>query len=272
MRRLIPLFALLGLAACSSEGSALETVNSAAPVVATTTTVGSTTTLAHRGQVQRCPAGQVFSDANGDGWGNCSTPVVGAPSGRTGRVQRCDDGKTFDDADGDGWGYCVGAPATTIAPVTPEQFAATLVGPVTAWLEQPSAAAFDAVSAAARSLAGGSLPVSSGPQPTADLLAGLSTYPGNDGQVGVTIYYLRDLLPGIPTLVPSSNYQVGVSIEPGTYRTVGPVDGCYWETLDDAGEINDNNFVNAAPQVIMRVRTSDYAVNMDGCGVWVKTD
>ena len=29
--------------------------------------------------------------------------------------------------------------------------------------------------------------------------------------------------------------------------------GCYWETLDEAGEINDNNFVDAAPQVLMTV-------------------
>lgn len=64
-------------------------------------------------------------------------------------------------------------------------------------------------------------------------------------------------------------YTVGKEIEPGTYQT-GRVSGCYWERLDEAGEIIDNNFVNAAPQVQAQIRASDFAFNTDGCGTWQK--
>jgi hypothetical protein len=56
---------------------------------------------------------------------------------------------------------------------------------------------------------------------------------------------------------------------PGTYVAFD-VEDCYWETLDDAGEINDNNFVSAAPRVEVTIRESDLAFNSEGCGRWVR--
>ena len=74
----------------------------------------------------------------------------------------------------------------------------------------------------------------------------------------------------VPFILRKGSYLVGAEVPPGTYRAQN-VDGCYWETLDEAGEINDNNFVDSAPQVLMTVRSSDYAVNND-CAVMVKID
>jgi hypothetical protein len=66
-------------------------------------------------------------------------------------------------------------------------------------------------------------------------------------------------------------YTVGEDAVPGTYRTTDAVEGCYWETLDQAGEINDNNFVDSAPQVMMTIRSRDHAVHLDECGLWIRT-
>ncbi len=66
----------------------------------------------------------------------------------------------------------------------------------------------------------------------------------------------------------AGTYRVGNEtgyVAPGTYAATD-VDGCYWERLDAAGEIIDNNFVNAAPRVEFTVRASDYAINIQGCG------
>jgi len=56
---------------------------------------------------------------------------------------------------------------------------------------------------------------------------------------------------------------------PGTY-VVLDVEDCYWETLDSAGAITDNNFVSAAPRVEAIIRSSDFAFNSEGCGRWVR--
>jgi hypothetical protein len=62
----------------------------------------------------------------------------------------------------------------------------------------------------------------------------------------------------------------GESVRPGTYVAYD-VDGCYWERLDAAGEIIDNNFVNAAPQVQVTIRGSDFAFNSERCGPFIGT-
>lgn len=58
---------------------------------------------------------------------------------------------------------------------------------------------------------------------------------------------------------------------PGMYRVLD-VEDCYWERLDGAGEIIDNNFINAAPRVEATIRSSDFAFNSEGCGRWVRID
>lgn len=55
---------------------------------------------------------------------------------------------------------------------------------------------------------------------------------------------------------------------PGTY-VVYDVEDCYWERLDDRGEIIDNNFIMAAHRVQATIRASDAAFNSE-CGRWVR--
>lgn len=78
--------------------------------------------------------------------------------------------------------------------------------------------------------------------------------------------------PGVPRfMMGGGDRTVGTGEDearPGTWVTY-QVEGCYWERLDSRGEIIDNNFVNAAPQVQVTIRAGDFAFNSDGCGRWM---
>lgn len=67
-------------------------------------------------------------------------------------------------------------------------------------------------------------------------------------------------------------YKVGDDIQPGTYvaETDDAFDGCYWERLDSAGEIIDNNFVNSGFRVEVTISSSDYSFSAEHCGEWKK--
>jgi hypothetical protein len=170
------------------------------------------------------------------------------------------------------------APTTTQGrrtdPFTVEELDATVAGLANAWLAEPSGPTYDdALAAAVQSLLDQAPPFGgigrSFPSPTmASAMSRLAAYPGSDNAV---VGSLADLgLPSIqtPPIVREGSYLVGSEVQPGTYRAQN-VDGCYWATLDQAGEINDNNFVNAAPQVLATVLASDYAFNND-CGLMIK--
>ena len=106
-------------------------------------------------------------------------------------------------------------------------------------------------------------PSSNAIQPLADLI----TYPGDDTAVVDRLTGLALDTP-MPFLLRPGSYLVSTEVPPGTYRATD-VEDCYWATLDAAGEINDNNFVSSAPQVLMTVNASDFAVEND-CGVMMK--
>lgn len=63
------------------------------------------------------------------------------------------------------------------------------------------------------------------------------------------------------------NFRVGKRIEPGTYYTTR-VKNCYWERLDAAGNIIDNNFLPSALRVEVYISASDFSFHSDGCGEW----
>ena len=63
---------------------------------------------------------------------------------------------------------------------------------------------------------------------------------------------------------------VGEDVQPGTYRTQGRVDGCYWARLTAGGEVIDNNFISAALQAVVIVEASDALIESSGCGTWTK--
>lgn len=68
------------------------------------------------------------------------------------------------------------------------------------------------------------------------------------------------------------NFRVGYTIAAGTYQTVaaggGLITDCYWERTDGNGNIIENNFVTAAPQITVTVRESDASFTSQGCGLW----
>jgi hypothetical protein len=150
---------------------------------------------------------------------------------------------------------------------------AILGPPAAAWVAEPSGPTYDALATAAKSmlLSGRALTrdqlVDRGGVAASEVIPRLVTYPGEDVAV---LSALDDLALDIelPFLLRKGSYLVNTEVPPGTYKATD-VEDCYWETLDEAGEINDNNFVNDAPQVLMSVNSSDYAVNND-CETMVK--
>lgn len=64
--------------------------------------------------------------------------------------------------------------------------------------------------------------------------------------------------------------EVNTQIQPGTYRSAGPVENCYWARLDSAGGIIENSFIPAATQVEIYVDPSDFSLHIEGCGEVVK--
>lgn len=57
-------------------------------------------------------------------------------------------------------------------------------------------------------------------------------------------------------------------IEPGTYRTSGKLEGCYWERTSKGGDIVDNQHATAASEITVTVAGSDGSFTSEGCGVW----
>lgn len=65
---------------------------------------------------------------------------------------------------------------------------------------------------------------------------------------------------------PSSDEQQ--EIGPGTYRTKGDLEDCYWERTSRSGEILDNNFATAAQEITVTIRSGDGSFTTRGCGTW----
>ncbi|MGW6455522.1 hypothetical protein ACWF94_06260 [Streptomyces sp. NPDC055078] len=57
-------------------------------------------------------------------------------------------------------------------------------------------------------------------------------------------------------------------IAPGTYRTKGDLEDCYWERTTRSGEIIDNNFATSAQVITVTIRASDGQFTSEGCGTW----
>lgn len=271
-KRLVLLTAALivSLSACGSDGKSAETTATIAATTTATPTTEATTTEATTTEVTTTTEAPATTQKP-----EC---VLGATENRNVTAESFDvyvcrtDGK---------WHFqkTVAATTTTASTVpasamSPEEFTAALDPAVAAWVATPSPETYSALAATAADLAkpGRVLPDSAvtGNLSLRGALEQLVTYPGNDAAVYSTLGGMQALLPSLPPIIRDGNYTVGQDVQPGKYKTLGPVRGCYWETLDDSGEINDNNFVNAAPQVIATIRKSDFAFNSDDCGPWIK--
>lgn len=61
---------------------------------------------------------------------------------------------------------------------------------------------------------------------------------------------------------------VGEEIAPGTYRSAGSFSGfCYWARYSSNGNILNNAIIESAAQISVTVRSSDYSLENDDCGV-----
>ena len=69
------------------------------------------------------------------------------------------------------------------------------------------------------------------------------------------------------TAFDDGNFRVGSQIQPGLYFTENVAD-CYWERLDSAGEIIDNNFISDALRAEVTIAASDFSFHTEGCGTW----
>lgn len=61
-------------------------------------------------------------------------------------------------------------------------------------------------------------------------------------------------------------YTVGVEIVLGRWKSTGTGDGCYWARLDAKQNTLANNFGLAGGT--MTIRSTDYEVEFNGCGMW----
>ena len=155
------------------------------------------------------------------------------------------------------------------------EFDSVLASPAAAWARFPSSETFEALATAARGLIESTRPFPTTVELTSDMVFGalrnLATYPGTDVEVASAIETLTPVSPNLPFVLRDGSFSVGPEAPAGDYRTVRSVTNCYWETLNSRGEINDNNFVTAAPQVIMTIQANDFAVNSEHCGPWIST-
>lgn len=62
---------------------------------------------------------------------------------------------------------------------------------------------------------------------------------------------------------------VGEDIQPGNYYIEGPLNNCYWETLDSSGNIINNRFVSHAQRIEAQINQNAYTFRSSGCdGEW----
>lgn len=61
-------------------------------------------------------------------------------------------------------------------------------------------------------------------------------------------------------------YTVGIEIVPGQWESLGMGDGCYWARLDANQNILNNHFGRAGGSI--NIRSTDYEIHFEGCGVW----
>lgn len=156
-----------------------------------------------------------------------------------------------------------------------DEFDSLLSPAVAAWARTPSPTTYNAIAAGAAALLDSNRPYPAeapvDERTMSTWLASLATYPGDDLKVVTVLAELKPLLPSAPAIVDDGTYRVGTEIAAGTYRTVVEVEGCYWETTDSTGEVNDNASVFAAPSVVATIRSTDFGFNSRSCGPWIRS-
>ncbi|MGW7398023.1 hypothetical protein ACWGH7_16180 [Streptomyces cyaneofuscatus] len=57
-------------------------------------------------------------------------------------------------------------------------------------------------------------------------------------------------------------------IPPGTYRSQGRMEDCYWERTSKGGEILDNQLATSAQSITVTIASSDGQFTSERCAVW----
>lgn len=154
---------------------------------------------------------------------------------------------------------------------------AALADPVQAWLDDPNDLTQAAVRAAAQSLLDSGRPlapdtvdstVERDPREVLEAVADGMSFWISDGAAILNLEDLALTSVDLPFVLRHGTFLVNEEVPPGTYRQRDVRVACSWEILDEAGNFIDGNFVTAAPQVLMTVSQTDYAVTND-CGFMV---
>lgn len=77
---------------------------------------------------------------------------------------------------------------------------------------------------------------------------------------------VRTMSSGTYRIVAGAGLGEGVA-PPGTYRTSGDVEDCYWERARKDGTVLDNQFATAAKEIRVTVRAGELFTSRD-CGTW----
>ena len=75
-------------------------------------------------------------------------------------------------------------------------------------------------------------------------------------------------------VISDGTWQVGVDVQPGTYRNSGGSKGCYWERLSGFSGASSDRLANglSANQQIVTIEPSDAGFTSEDCGVWFRVD
>jgi hypothetical protein len=69
----------------------------------------------------------------------------------------------------------------------------------------------------------------------------------------------------------NGTYQVGVHIEPGTYRADGDIQ-CYWARLSNFSQEIEGIITNGNNPAIIEISAADAGFTTFGCGTWSKME
>lgn len=72
-------------------------------------------------------------------------------------------------------------------------------------------------------------------------------------------------------ILDDGTYTVGTQIQPGTWKTsTERVENCYWELRDGDGNIQNNDFIESAPNVTVEIPSTAASFTSKSCGTWTK--
>jgi hypothetical protein len=75
--------------------------------------------------------------------------------------------------------------------------------------------------------------------------------------------------------IPEGRHEIGTGLDqvrPGTYRTTGSFDDCYWERTRADGKIIDSKFATHSQQITVTISSTDGSFSSQRCGKWIRVN